>query len=106
MNSRAPSVRVTSSKFFLRFLELGPRGLSREIPAHVRLVLVMEVPEERSSAQRRALHPWKARGIAERVLRQFLYRRHEQLQDTTRFGENLAHGLIAIARVEPGIDLV
>src|SRR3989454_2589435 len=80
--------------------------LSREIRAHVRLVLVVEVPEERGSGDRGALHPRKAGRIVERVLRQFLDRRHELLEDATRLGEDLAHRLAAIARVEPRVDLV
>src|SRR5438132_5188442 len=66
----------------------------------------MEVPEERGSGDPGAFHPRKAGRIVERVLRQFLDRRHELLEDATRLGEDLAHRLVAIARVEPRVDLV
>src|SRR5206468_2240844 len=80
--------------------------LSREKRAHVRLVLVVEVAEERGPADRGPLQPRKALRVFERIFGQFLDRRHELFEYATRLSDGQRHGLITVARMEPRIDLV
>ncbi len=78
----------------------------RELAAHVRFMLLVQVAEEVGVGQWFVIHPREASGRGHIVIIQRSHRRGQSLVRIIGFDQDVFEWAIAVTFLEPGIDLV